>query len=268
MQIRLGYEFRYFFPRPASMILTLHVHQSRVADLVYPDHMLTDPMVQLRGYQDGFGNWCTRLSAPAGNLRIWADTIINDSGLADRVAPGAYQLSPDALPDDTLVYLLGSRYCETDQLSDTAWRMFGNGPTGWERVQGICDFVHDHMTFGYEYSNSTKSALGAYNERCGVCRDFAHLAITLCRCMNIPARYCTGYLGDIDVPASDAPMDFAAWMEVYLDGGWYTFDPRNNAARVGRVLVARGRDAADVALNTTFGENTLESFFVHTDEVA
>lgn len=267
MQIRLGYELRYFFPRPVSMILTLHVHHSRVADLLVPDHMLTDPMVQLRGYRDSFGNWCTRLTSPAGRLRIWADTIVNDSGQPDRYAPFAQQLAPETLPDETLVYLLGSRYCETDQLSELAWGLFSQGPTGWGRVQAICDFVHQHITFGYEYSNPTKSALGAYNEKRGVCRDYAHLAITLCRCMNIPARYCTGYLGDIGIPPVDAPMDFAAWFEAYLDGEWYTFDPRNNVPRIGRVLIARGRDAADVALNTTFGENKLESFFVRSDEV-
>lgn len=267
MQIRVGYELRYTFPRATAMILTLNVHHSRVSDLVRPDYMLTEPALPIRSYRDGFGNWCTRLVAPPGNLRIWCDAVVNDTGAPDEVAPWAEQHSPDALPEEALVYLLGSRYCETDLLSDFAWKLFSDGPTGWHRVQAICDFVHRHIRFGYEYAKPTKSALGAYNEGLGVCRDYAHLAITLCRCMNIPARYCTGYLGDIGVPRADSPMDFAGWFEAYLGGRWYTFDPRNNTPRIGRVLIARGRDAADVAINTTFGENTLDSFFVRTDEV-
>jgi transglutaminase-like putative cysteine protease len=267
MQIQVGYELRYTFPHATAMILTLNVHHSRVADLLRPDQMQTEPAVPLRAYRDGFGNWCTRLVAPAGKLCISTDAIVNDSGVPDVVAPWAEQIPPDALPEDVLVYLLGSRYCETDQLSELAWKLFSAGPTGWARVQAICDFVHRHITFGYQYANPTKSALGAYNEGRGVCRDYAHLAITLCRCMNIPARYCTGYLGDIGVPPVDAPMDFAGWFEAYLGGQWYTFDPRNNQPRIGRVLIARGRDAADVAINTTFGENTLDSFFVRTDQV-
>lgn len=267
MQIRVGYELCYTFPRATAMILTLNIHHSRVSDLVRPDHMRTDPRLPLEQYRDGFGNWCTRLYAPAGRLRISTDALVNDRGEPDGFAPWAQQVSPQDLPQETLVFLLGSRYCETDQLSDTAWRLFEHVPTGWGRVQAICDFVHRHITFGYEYASPTKSALGAYNEGRGVCRDYAHLAITLCRCMNIPARYCTGYLGDIGVPPVPAPMDFAGWFEAYLGHDWYTFDPRNNVPRIGRVLIARGRDAADVAINTTFGPNRLDSFFVRTEEV-
>ena len=267
MQIRVGYELRYSFPRPTAMILSLNVHHSRVADLVFPDHMLTDPPVPTRGYRDSYGNWCTRLVAPAGTLRIWTDTRVNDSGMPDPAPFDASQLPVDELPEDTLVFLLGSRYCETDRLSETAWRLFGNGPTGWGRVQAVCDFVHRYITFGYDYASPTKSALGAYEEGRGVCRDFAHLGIAFCRALNIPARYCTGYLGDIGVPPADAPMDFAGWFEAYLGGKWYTFDPRNNVPRIGRVLIARGRDAADVAINTTFGESSLDSFLVRTEEV-
>ena len=267
MQIRVGYELRYTFPRPAAMILTLNVHFSRVSDLARPDLMLTEPSLPLRGYRDGFGNWCTRLVAPAGKLRISAETVVNDSGALDPIEPSAEQLPVAALPGEVLVFLLGSRYCETDLLSDTAWKLFGDGPTGWGRVQAVCDFVHQHIRFGYEHANPTKSALGVYADGRGVCRDYAHLAIALCRCLNIPARYCTGYLGDIGVPPMDAPMDFAGWFEAYLGGRWYTFDPRNNVPRIGRILIARGRDAADAAINTTFGENTLDSFFVRTDEV-
>jgi transglutaminase-like putative cysteine protease len=267
MQIRIGYELRYTFPQPTPMLLMLNVHYSRASDLVQPDVVLTSPSVPVRGYRDGFGNWCTRLVAPAGKFLIHAQTLINDAGVADPTAPWAEQLPTDMLPADVLVYLLGSRYCETDRLSDLAWRMFEKAPLGWGRVQAICDFVHNHITFGYQWARPTKTALEAYNEGKGVCRDYAHLAIALCRCMNIPARYCTGYLGDIGIPPVDAPMDFAGWFEAYLGGQWYTFDPRNNVPRIGRVLIAQGRDAADVAITTTFGPNTLDSFLVTTDQV-
>ena len=267
MQIRLGYELNYAIPQPTPMILTLNVHHSRVSDLVYPDHMKTTPSVPMAAYRDGFGNWCTRLVAPAGNFRVTSDTIINDSGAREPVVPSAIQHLVQQLPEETLVYLLGSRYCETDKMSQFAWDKFSSTPLGWGRVQAICDFVHQHIQFGYQFARSTKTAFEAFNERKGVCRDFAHLAITLCRCLNIPARYCTGYLGDIGVPKDPAPMDFAGWFEAYLGSTWYTFDARNNAPRIGRVLIARGRDAADVAISTTFGPNTLETFRVWTDEV-
>jgi transglutaminase-like putative cysteine protease len=235
--------------------------------LIEPDYVHTEPAVATRSYHDSFGNWCTRLVAPAGKFRIWTNALIHDSGLPDVVLNDAHQVAVDDLPDDTLLYLLGSRYCETDLLSELAWKQFEHGPTGWQRVQAICDFVHRHIQFGYEYASASKTAFGAYSERRGVCRDYAHLAITLCRCMNIPARYCTGYLGDIGIPPVDAPMDFAGWFEAYLGDGWYTFDARNNVPRIGRVLIARGRDAADVALNTTFGPNKLDAFSVRADEV-
>lgn len=267
MQIRVGYELRYTFPRRTPMILTLNIHYSRASDLVYPDYVRTDPPVNVRGYRDGFGNWCSRLVAPAGAVRIFSESLLNDAGLADRVDPGAQQIPVEALPEETLVFLLGSRYCETDLLSDIAWQLFNASPTGWSRVQAICDFVHDHITFGYQYASPTKTAWSVYKDGRGVCRDYAHLAVTLCRCLNIPARYCTGYLPDIGVAPVDAPMDFAGWFEAYLGSSWYTFDPRNNVPRIGRVLIARGRDAADVAIGTTFGDNTLESFVVQAEEV-
>jgi transglutaminase-like putative cysteine protease len=268
MRIRIGYELVYEFPRPTPMILTLSVHYSRASDLVRPDHLLTDPSLPVSAYRDGFGNWCSRLVAPQGRLRLTADALINDSGLPEVTLPNTWQTEVQNLPEETLVYLLGSRYCETDQLSDVAWKMFGHAPMGWGRVQAICDFVHNHIRFGYEHASATKTALQVYNERTGVCRDYAHLAIAFCRCMNIPARYCTGYLGDIGMPPPYGAMDFAGWFEAWLNGAWYTFDARNNQPRIGRVLIARGRDAADVAISTCFGENKLESFKVWTDEVA
>ena len=267
MNIRIGYDMTYACAQPTPMILVLNVHYSRVSDILVPDHVRTEPAVPLTAYRDGFGNWCSRIVAPTGDIRIYADGIVRDSGLPDEVAPGAQQHAVQDLPEETLVYLLGSRYCETDRLVDEAWRLFGQTPPGWARVQAICDFVHRHIQFGYKYARCTKSAWEAYNEGAGVCRDYAHLALTFCRCMNIPARYCTGYLGDIGVPASPDPMDMAGWFDAYLGGRWYTFDARNNTPRIGRVLIARGRDASDVAIATTFGSNTLRNFFVRTDEV-
>jgi transglutaminase-like putative cysteine protease len=267
MQIHVGYELVYQFPQPTPVILALSIHYTRASDVVRPDHMIVIPTASITAYRDTFGNWCTRLFAPAGRVRISADALVNDTGLPDTMAPDAQQHPVQALPEDTLMFLLGSRYCETDRLSDTAWKLFEHAPAGWGRVQAICDFVNKHIAFSHEHARPTKTAWEVYTERKGVCRDYAHLAISLCRCMNIPARYCTGYLGDIGVPPPYEPMDFSAWFEVYLGGNWYTFDARNNVPRIGRVLIARGRDAADVAITTTFGPNTLENFSVWTDEV-
>jgi transglutaminase-like putative cysteine protease len=250
------------------MILNLHVHHSRASDLEYPDILHTEPGVPMSMYRDGFGNWCTRILAPPGRIRLTADTVIRDSGQPDPLVSHAAQHAVESLPEETLVFLLGSRYCDTDYLSDLAWRQFGHVAPGWSRVQAICDFVHDSLEFGYAYARPTKSASQALNEGNGVCRDFAHLAIALCRCVNIPARYCTGYLGDIGVPPDPAPMDFAGWMEVYLGNAWHVFDPRHNQRRIGRVLMARGRDAVDVPLSMAFGPNVLQSFRVWTAEVS
>ena len=267
MQIRVGYELLYDFPQPTPMMLMLNIHFTRVSDIVVPDHLVTSPATPITAYRDTFGNWCTRLVAPKGEIRLSADAVVNDGGEPDLVAPWAQQHAVQDLPEETLLFLLGSRYCETDLLSEVAWDMFGTSPSGWGRVQAICDFVHRHIVFGYEHARVTKTAREAFNERTGVCRDYTHLAIALCRCMNIPARYCTGYLGDIGMPPPYGPMDFAAWFEAYLGGRWYVFDARNNVPRIGRVLIARGRDAADVPISHTFGPNTLKSFKVWTDEV-
>ncbi|MEQ1518240.1 MAG: transglutaminase family protein [Usitatibacteraceae bacterium] len=267
MQIRVGFEMVYDCPQPTPMIFNLHVHSSRVSDLVGRDELRFDPPVPRAAYRDSFGNWCTRIAAPAGRTTVSADAIVNDSGETDVLSPGAQQIAVQDLPEETLLFLLGSRYCETDRLSDTAWNLFGQTPMGWDRVQAVCDYVHRHIKFGYENARMTRSALEAYYDKTGVCRDYAHLAVAFCRCLNIPARYCTGYLGDIGTPKPWGVMDFAAWFEVFLDGRWHTFDARNNTPRIGRVLIARGRDASDVALSTTFGPNKLESFRVWTDEV-
>ncbi|HVR67741.1 MAG TPA: transglutaminase family protein [Verrucomicrobiae bacterium] len=268
MRIRLGCELGYEFPAPTPMIVMLNVHYSRAANLEQPDHLITNPSVPIESYRDSFGNWCCRLVAPTGRFKLGTDAVIRDDGAADPVALDAIQHQVQDLPAETLLFLLGSRYCETDRLSDDAWRLFGKAPLGWPRVQAICDFVHGHLTFGYQHSRATRTAAEGYAERLGVCRDFAHLAIAFCRCLNIPARYCTGYVSDIGQPPPYETMDFAAWIEVYLGGRWHVFDPRNNAPRMGRILIARGRDAADVPLTHTFGPNTLTGFKVWTDEIA
>jgi transglutaminase-like putative cysteine protease len=267
MQIQVGYELIYDCPQATPMLLMLNVHHSRAADIVVPDRLTTDPMVPLRTYRDGFGNWCSRIVAPAGRIRITSTAVVEDSGQPDPVTTWAAQHEVQDLPEDVLVFLLGSRYCETDHLSETAWRLFGHTPLGWARVQAICDFVHAHIAFDYADARPTRTAWEAFNERRGVCRDFAHLAVALCRCMNIPARYCTGYLSDIGVPPPYGPADFAGWFEAYLGGAWHIFDPRNNTPRMGRILIARGRDAVDVPISNTFGPNMLLGFRVWTDEI-
>lgn len=267
MKIGIGYEFIYHLPQSTPMILTVSIHYSRASDIVIPDHLTTDPPVPIVAYRDGFGNWCNRILAPPGTIQIKGAGQVRDTGIPDVVALSAQQHAVTDLPEETLVFLLGSRYCETDLLSETAWQLFGKLQRGWPLVQTICDYVHNRIKFDYGRARPTRTAWEAYNERTGVCRDFAHLAIALCRCMNIPARYCTGYLGDIGVPPPYGVPDLAAWIEVYIGGSWYIFDPRNNVPRIGRVLIARGRDAADVAIVTTFGPNKLESFKIWTDEV-
>jgi transglutaminase-like putative cysteine protease len=268
MRIRLGYDIAYECTQPTPLLLMLRVHPSQSGDLLAPDFMATWPAVPVQTYLDGFGNLCTRLTAPAGLFRMTADATIASAGLVDEVAPFAAEVPVQDLPAELLVFLLGSRYCETDKLSEAAWALFGQVQAGWPRVQAICDFVNAHIRFDYMRARATMSAWEVYSERTGVCRDFAHLAVTLCRCMNIPARYCTGYLGDIGVPRDPAPMDFSAWFEVYLGYKWYTFDARHNRPRAGRVLIGRGRDAADVPLSNSFGTTVLKNFFVRSDELA
>jgi transglutaminase-like putative cysteine protease len=267
MKIRAGYEISHECPQPTPMILMLSVHPSRLPDLAGSHRIVFDPPVAARDYTDTFGNTCTRVLAPPGRFTVATDFVIGDPGTPDVVEPGAEQVPVQDLPDDVLIYLLGSRYCDTDHLSTMAWSMFGNGPTGWGRVQAICDYVNERLSFGYQHASATRTAWDGFREQRGVCRDFAHLAITLCRCLNIPARYCTGYLGDIGIPPAPEPMDFSAWFEVYLGDRWYTFDARHNVPRIGRIVLARGRDATDVAISTSFGRADLATFKVVTDEV-
>ncbi|MER8800382.1 transglutaminase family protein [Mesorhizobium sp. M0601] len=266
MLIRLGYEIAIECAAATPIVSLLEIHRDRQADIKRQTRVLTSPSVPTRVYHDLFGNSCRRFTAPAGSFRILYDAVVEDSGEMDEVNTLAGEVPVAELPDEVLGYLLGSRYCETDHLGDLAWQLFGQLPPGWARVQAIVDYVHNRLSFGYGYARSTRTAAQAHEERVGVCRDFAHLAITLCRCMNIPARYVNGYLGDIGVPADPAPMDFSAWVEVFLDGRWYTFDPRHNVPRIGRVVIARGRDATDVPLLHSFGPHRLSLFKVWTHE--
>lgn len=267
MKIQVGYEMTYSFPQATAMILMVHVHDSRAGDIETPDELTTDPAVPVSEYRDSFGNRCARILAPMGRITIRGRGVVKDSGEPEVAITSAEQHAVQDLPEETLVFLLGSRYCETELLSQIAWNLFGNVTPGWSRVQAICDYVHNHIVFGYENARRTRTAWEAFNERTGVCRDFTHLAVTLCRCMNIPARYCTGYLGDMGTPPPYTAMDFAAWFEAYIGGQWHMFDPRNNVPRIGRAVIAKGRDAADVAIATSFGPHWLESFQVFTDEI-
>lgn len=267
MLIKVGYDIVFEYPVPTPIVAMLHLHPSRGATIRRDEYLLVDPQVPKNSYVDGFGNRCSRLTSPSGKIRFWNDAVVEDDGQPELHNPAAIQHEIQSLPDAAIEFLIASRYCEVDRMVEPAWQLFGAVPAGWARVQAVCDYVHGHIRFDYLQARKTRSAFDAHQERVGVCRDFAHLAITLCRCLNIPARYCTGYLGDIGVPAVPSPMDFSAWFEVYLGNAWYTMDARHNVPRVGRVLMARGRDAADVALLTSFGTSRLERFSVWCDEV-
>ena len=267
MRIKVGFEIAYAAAQPTPMVIMLSIHPSRRHDIIGDESITTEPEVQIRYYHDSFGNICGRLVAPGGGITLRGNALVGDAGLPDVVAPDAVQLPIDQLPDEVLLYLMASRYCETDKLTDLAWSLFGNTRPGFARVMAICEYVHGRVSFGYKHAHHMKSALDVHEQRGGVCRDFAHLALTFCRCMGIPARYCTGYMGDIGIPPEPEPMDFSGWFEAYLSGQWYTFDARHVAPRIGRILIATGRDAADVALSTTFGRMTLGKFVVVSDEV-
>ena len=269
MLIQVGYDISVRVSSSATIVFLLRVHPSREPTLLTSDQPRIEPPSAVEYYRDTFGNLCGRLTATAEAVSLRCRAIVQDNGQPDVYVPQAKSLDVEMLPAETLVFLLPSRYCEVDsELMDFAWKQFGTFASGWERVQSVCDFVHRHLRFDYQQARSDRTALNAFNERVGVCRDFTHLAITLCRCLNIPARYVTGYLGDIGVPPLPDPMDFSAWFEVYLSGQWYSFDARHNQRRIGRIVIGRGRDAADVPIITTFGPHRLEKFEVVTNEIS
>ena len=270
MHIKIGFDIQLAITSPMALVYLLHVHPSRQGDLTAPQAIMIEPSLWVDEYLDGFGNQCGRVNAFSGvsQVRFFSESVIRDSGLPDEVNWSAWQHDPTGLPPETLQFLLPSRYCEVDsELLQFAWNQFGQTAMGWARVQAICDFVHQHIRFDYSAARATRTAVEGYRERTGVCRDYTHLALTLCRCMNIPARYCTGYLGDIGIAPIASPMDFSAWFEVFLGGRWYTFDARHNTPRIGRIVMARGRDAGDVPITMAFGQNTLQRFQVTTYEV-
>ncbi|MDO8885238.1 transglutaminase family protein [Pseudotabrizicola sp.] len=268
MLIRYGYDFTLYCARETPVVTMVSARTERAGDMLCPEVHTRFPDVEEEIYTDSFGNICRRFNAPSGVIRLHGVGYMRDSGLLDPVTPDAPEHDVSDLPDEALMYLLSSRYCEVDRMSQLAWDLFGNTAPGWGRVQAICDYVHGHIRFNYQDARNTRSAFDAWQEGRGVCRDFAHLAITLCRCMNIPARYVNGQLGDFGIPYTADPMDYAAWMEVYLGGAWHTFDPRNNKRRIGRIVIAYGRDAVDVPMITSFGPHLLQSFTVITDEVS
>jgi len=267
MLLRLGYDIRFEIPSPVAMVALLNVHPSRVADLRAPDDLRVEPATPVEDFIDSFGNRCARFVAQQGALRLTNSTLLQDRGFADQVKYDARELPVQELPSHILGHLLNSRYCEVDRFSTIAAGLFGSITPGWGRVQAICDWVHANVSFGYQYARPTRTALDVFSERVGVCRDFQHLAVTMCRALHIPARYATGYLGDIGVPAMPSPMDFSAWFEVYLEDRWWTFDARHNQPRYGRVLMATGRDASDVAMTTSFGTANLTYFSVVSEEL-
>ena len=267
MKIRIGYEISYDLSTPTDLVLLLHLRPELDASLLAPQILRHNANAQAETFIDRFGNRSTRLRAPAGTLHLSLESLCQHSGRRDDCSPAAVQHPVADLPSEVLPYLLPSRYCETDHMGLFVWAKFGAIQGGWARVQAICDYVHARIRFDYLQACATRTAYEAWQERVGVCRDFTHLAITLCRCLNIPARYATGYLGDIGVPRDPAPMDFSAWFEVYLGGRWFTFDARHNCRRIGRLVMAYGLDAADCAFTTSFGPHLLSKFTILTEEV-
>jgi transglutaminase-like putative cysteine protease len=267
MLIKVGFDITYEVWAPTPMVLMLYIHPSRQGDLRQPDRLVVEPAVPIEDFFDSFGNRCARIVAPPGTIRFLGDALVADSGEPAPAFPDAVQHPIEQLPPHVLPYLLASRYCEVERFSEVGWNLFGQIPPGWARAQAICEWVNKHIAFGYHWARADKTAYEVYLEKQGVCRDFTHLAIALSRAVGLPARYATGYLGDIGVPPVAAPMDFSAYYEVYLGGQWHPFDARHNQRRIGRICQARGRDATDVALTTTFGKHALRNFTVWTNEV-
>jgi transglutaminase-like putative cysteine protease len=267
MLIRYGFHIDLDFGQPSTLVTAMDVHPDRWGDIVSETNSPYGQARRARTFFDAHGNFCRRIDLDGGRISLGCEGLIRDSGQPDPVLADLQQTPVAELPDDTLQYLTASRYCDTDLMGAFAWQNFGSIEGGWAKVKAICDFVNGHLRFDYALASSTRTATGAFQERVGVCRDFNHLAVTLCRCLNIPARYCNGYLGDIGVPFNPDPMDFNAWFEAYLDGSWHTFDARHNHPRIGRILIARGRDAADIPMVHSFGQHMLGRFEVITEEV-
>jgi transglutaminase-like putative cysteine protease len=266
-RLSTGCMFTYVAEIPTPAVFMVRPAMSRAVS-TDGDRWVSDPPARVHQYTDIYGNDCARTVLPAGRSQFGFSAVADVPDATEDADPDAPEVPTSELPDHTLIYTLPSRYCLPDLLAAEAWQRFGGLAPGYKRVQAICDHVNGHLTFQYGSSTATSTAVDVNNSRYGVCRDFTHLAISFCRALNIPARYTFGYLPDLDVPADPAPMDFAAWMEVWLGDRWWTFDPRNNARRKGRVVIGRGRDATDVAVATTFGGPLLESMTVQAEELA
>lgn len=265
MRVRVGCEFKYQSGAPVAAVCQVRPREDanhKVVEALWE----TNPGLTVNSYHDVYGNPCDRLVLPAGRATLRYDALVEVSNDFDAAGEGGAQVPVQDLPDDALIFILPSRFCPSDLLGDEAWKLFGSSEPGWSRVQAICDWVHHKIHFDYGNASPTISAVDVFESRTGVCRDYTHLAMTFCRAFSIPCRYSFGYLPDIAVPPPDLPMDFCAWFEAYLEGGWWTFDPRNNEPRIGRVLCGQGRDALDVAMVTTYGPAVFESMTVWADE--
>lgn len=266
MRIRIGFEIAVTCKQPTPMLLALYPHTSNNRQVIGSDRLRTEPETPLDLFVDGFANRWARMEAPVGTTRMWSDCIMADTGLPDEFNWDARQHEIAELPPASLLYLKASRFCESDELIEPAWELFGETQPGWARVQAICNWVHNNVLFDYRFGRPTKTAVDVFREGTGVCRDFAHIFIALCRAMNLPARYASGYLSDVGAPVAGVG-DFCAWAEVFIDGRWYTFDPRHNTPRIGRIMMVRGRDAVDVPMITVFGFYELTFFKVWTEPV-
>ncbi len=268
LMIRAGCAFTYEIAAPSAAVFLIRPDGSGATVTVKNELWTSEPATPVHDYRDLYGNWCRRLTLPQGRFAMHYDV---DVAISPRPAPGdpnARRYAIEELPDDVLLYTLASRFCLSDEVADEAFRLFGSFDTGWACVEAICNWVHNHVRFHYNETRPLKTAIDTLREGTGVCRDFAHLAITFCRAMSIPARYAFGYLPDIDGPPPTSPMDFCAWMEVYLGGQWWTFDPRNNRRRIGNIVIGRGRDAADVPMVTTYGAARFDAMTVWADLIA
>jgi transglutaminase-like putative cysteine protease len=267
MQIRYGFDIALELSQPSTILAMMDVHSDFRDRIAKETELELSPAMTAERFVDSRGNIVRRLHAPAGAASLRLKGVFRCEGREDEVDEAANTVAASTLPPETLPFLLPSRYCESDLLSDFAWANFGAISGGWAQVQAICNFVHQRLRFNYPEARPTRTASEALVEGVGVCRDFTHLAVALCRCLNIPARYCNGYLGDIGVPPDPASMDFNAWFEAFLGGRWFTFDARHNQPRIGRILISRGRDAADIPMITTFGSHALTRFTVVTEEI-
>ncbi|HSH61638.1 MAG TPA: transglutaminase family protein [Acidimicrobiales bacterium] len=265
MRLRVGCEFTFESIGPTPSVWQVRARPDD-EHRILSEELEVPAGASSTSYRDGYGNVCDRLVLGEGSNRVRYDATLEVKDTPDEVDPGTPQVPVEDLPDDTLLFLLPSRFCLSDVLHGRAWELFGDGPAGAAKVQAVCDWVHDHIEYAPGSTDPLTTAVQVVESGTGVCRDYAQVGVTFCRSLNIPARYVSGYLPNINASVPEDPMDFCSWFEAYLGGGWWTFDPRNNEPRVGRVVIGRGRDAADVAMVTSFGAPTLQAMKVWAEE--